>query len=132
LDWQRYDIHIYSFGLRWHYLSYWIQECNNIRKLVDSTTIIAWSFSNSSFSIGDALATKNLDLFVHHRRWFFKAWFLAVDVSIILCVLIIGCGFVAFFIPRRRETLEEVDDWNWSISLIGLISIIFMQQHGFF
>jgi len=58
----------------------------------------------------DALVTKNVASFVDHKRWFSKGWFLVVGVSIILCVLIIGCGFVAFFILWRRKTLEEVED----------------------
>lgn len=81
-------------------------------KIVDSTRILAWSFSNSNFSIGDALVTENLPSFVHHKRWFSEGRVLAAGVSIILCVLIIGSGFVVFFILRSRKTLEEVEDWE--------------------
>ncbi|ESW21839.1 hypothetical protein PHAVU_005G103300 [Phaseolus vulgaris] len=81
-------------------------------KLVDSTRILAWSFSNSNFSIGEALVTEGLPSFVHHKRWFFEGRVLALGVSMILCVLIIGCSYVVFSILRRSKTQEEVEDWE--------------------
>ncbi|KAG5131675.1 hypothetical protein JHK84_038072 [Glycine max] len=81
-------------------------------RIIDSAKILAWSFSNSNFSIGDALVTKNLPSFVHHKRWFSGARALAVGVTSIVCVLIIGWGYVAFFILRRRKSQEEVEDWE--------------------
>ncbi|CAJ1956594.1 unnamed protein product [Sphenostylis stenocarpa] len=48
-------------------------------RLLDSTRILAWSFSNSIFSIGDALVTKKLPSFVHQKRWFSEGRALAVE-----------------------------------------------------
>uniref|UniRef100_A0A0R0H7W3 non-specific serine/threonine protein kinase n=1 Tax=Glycine max TaxID=3847 RepID=A0A0R0H7W3_SOYBN len=81
-------------------------------RIIDSAKILAWSFSDSNFSIGDALVTENLPSFVHHKKWFPGAQAFAVGVTSIVFVLIISCGYVAFFVLRRRKTQEEVEDWE--------------------
>ncbi|RZB80129.1 putative L-type lectin-domain containing receptor kinase VII.2 [Glycine soja] len=81
-------------------------------RIIDSAKILAWSFSDSNFSIGDALVTENLPSFVHHKKWFPGAQAFAVGVTSIVFVLIIGFGYVAFFVLRRRKTQEEVEDWE--------------------
>ncbi|TKY48870.1 L-type lectin-domain containing receptor kinase VII.2 [Spatholobus suberectus] len=86
--------------------------CASTGRIIDSTRILAWSFSNSNFSIGDALVTENLPVFVHHKRWFSGARALAVGVTSIVCVSIIGYGYVAFFVLRRGKAGEEVEDWE--------------------
>ena len=56
--------------------------------------------------------TENLPSFVHHKKWFPGAQAFAVGVTSIVFVLIIGFGYVAFFVLRRRKTQEEVEDWE--------------------
>ncbi|CAH8314526.1 unnamed protein product [Eruca vesicaria subsp. sativa] len=84
--------------------------------LVQSHRILSWSFSNSNFSIGDALITRNLPSFnlrddsVLNSRGFIAG----VSVgAIMLLVCIIG---VVFYVVRgrRRRRLEDddVEDWE--------------------
>ncbi|KAI4333955.1 hypothetical protein L6164_018701 [Bauhinia variegata] len=82
-------------------------------KMIDSVRILAWSFSNSKFSIGDALITNNLPSFEDQKGSFSVSLALGIGVSGV-CVLLIGCGSVAFFILRRGEgkTEEEIEDWE--------------------
>lgn len=87
--------------------------CAATGKVIDSVKILAWSFSNSNFSIGDALVTDNLPSFVLHKGWFSGARAIAVGVTSVFCVLIIGCGYIVFFILRRgNKPEEEIEDWE--------------------
>ncbi|KAG4926213.1 hypothetical protein JHK87_051753 [Glycine soja] len=56
-----------------------------------------------------ANAAKFIDRFPH---WFPGAQAFAVGVTSIVFVLIIGFGYVTFFVLRRRKTQEEVEDWE--------------------
>ncbi|XP_057455517.1 probable L-type lectin-domain containing receptor kinase VII.2 [Lotus japonicus] len=87
--------------------------CAATGKIVDSVKILGWSFSNSNFSIGNALVTENLPSFVLHKSWFSGARGLAVGITSVVCVLITGCGCAAFFTLRRgNEALEDIEDWE--------------------
>ncbi|XP_073222195.1 probable L-type lectin-domain containing receptor kinase VII.2 isoform X2 [Cicer arietinum] len=78
----------------------------------DSIKILAWSFSNSNFSIGDALVTKNLPSFVPHKKWFSGAINVGVT-STVFVLIIICCGCVVFFIYYRgKNGEEEIEDWE--------------------
>ncbi|KAE9599875.1 hypothetical protein Lal_00046345 [Lupinus albus] len=82
-------------------------------KILDSTKILAWSFSNSNFSIGDALLTDNLPSFVFHKGWFSRSPALVGGLISIICVLILGCGSVVLFILcRGNKTTEELEEWE--------------------
>ncbi|MED6154979.1 hypothetical protein PIB30_001120 [Stylosanthes scabra] len=76
---------------------------------IDSTKILAWSFSNSNFSIGDALVTDNLPSFVFHKRWFSGSTAIIVGVFI---VVIISAGFVLLVICRKNKADEELEEWE--------------------
>ncbi|CAJ2660470.1 unnamed protein product [Trifolium pratense] len=87
--------------------------CAATGRLIDSTKILAWSFSNTNFSIGDALVTDNLPSFVPRKGWFSGAKAIAVGVTSVVCLLIIGCGCVVFFILyRRNKAAEETEEWE--------------------
>ncbi|KAK2370585.1 non-specific serine/threonine protein kinase [Trifolium repens] len=87
--------------------------CAATGRLIESTKILAWSFSNTNFSIGDALVTNNLPSFVPHNGWFFGVKAIVVGVIGVVGVLIIGCGCVVFFILYREEKeKEEIDEWE--------------------
>ncbi|XP_061352148.1 probable L-type lectin-domain containing receptor kinase VII.2 [Gastrolobium bilobum] len=87
--------------------------CAATGRIIDSTRILAWSFSNSNFSIGDALMTDNLPSFVLHKGWFSGARALVVGVTSAVSVLIIACGYVVFYILcRGNKAEEEIEDWE--------------------
>jgi hypothetical protein len=81
--------------------------CAATGRLIESTKILAWSFSNTNFSIGDALVTNNLPSFVPHKGWFFGVKAIVVGVIGVVCVLIIGCGCVVFFIIYRERKRKK-------------------------
>ncbi|CAL9227169.1 unnamed protein product [Arabidopsis halleri] len=83
-------------------------------QLVQSHRILSWSFSNSNFSIGDALITRNLPSFKLSGDSVLKSkGFIAVVSSgVVLLVFVIGllCFYV---VRRRRQGLEgDVEDWE--------------------
>ncbi|KAJ1434540.1 Serine/threonine-protein kinase, active site [Sesbania bispinosa] len=87
--------------------------CAATGRAIEIIKILAWSFSNSNFSIGDALITDNLPSFVLHKRWFSGARALAVGVTSAVFVLIFGCGYVVFFVLcRGNKAEEEIEDWE--------------------
>ncbi|XP_045805285.1 probable L-type lectin-domain containing receptor kinase VII.2 [Trifolium pratense] len=87
--------------------------CAATGKITDSSKILAWSFSNTNFSIGDALVTNKLPSFVLHEGWFSGAKAIAVGVTSVVCILIIGCGCaVVFILSRRNEAEEEIEEWE--------------------
>ncbi|GAU27165.1 hypothetical protein TSUD_104750 [Trifolium subterraneum] len=89
---------------------------NGLKK--DSVKILAWSYSNKNFSIGDALVTDNLASFVPHKGWFSGAKAMAVEITSVVCVLIIGCAVLFILLRGNKEEIEdwEIDYWPHRIS----------------
>lgn len=90
--------------------------CAATGQLVESHKILAWSFSNSNFSIGEALVTTNLPSFVLPKGSVFQSKGFIAGVSV-GCVLIIGCGVVIYLIwlrkkRKKRKEKEETEDWE--------------------
>ncbi|CAN8308482.1 unnamed protein product [Cochlearia groenlandica] len=85
-------------------------------RLVQSHMILAWSFSNSNFSISDGMITTGLPSFVIPKDSVFKkTWF--VFVVVLVCLLVVSLvGFVLFVVARKR--LEKarkralMEDWE--------------------
>ncbi|XP_062007621.1 probable L-type lectin-domain containing receptor kinase VII.2 [Rosa rugosa] len=80
--------------------------------LVESHRILAWSFSNSNFSIGDALVTQNLPSFVVSEAYVFGSKEFIVGISV-GSVLVIWCGvlvYVLFVKTKRRKRDGETED----------------------
>ncbi|XP_010431969.1 PREDICTED: L-type lectin-domain containing receptor kinase VII.1-like [Camelina sativa] len=85
-------------------------------RLVQSHKILAWSFSNSNFSLSDSLVTSGLPSFVLPKDSILKAkWF--VSVLALFCFLIVSLfGLVLFGVVRKR--LEKarkralMEDWE--------------------
>ncbi|ESQ54422.1 hypothetical protein EUTSA_v10027026mg [Eutrema salsugineum] len=82
--------------------------------LVQSHRIISWSFSNSNFSIGDALVTRNLPSFQLQDDSVFKSKGFIAGVSasaVVLLVFVIG---IIFYVIRqqRRRLDDDVEDWE--------------------
>ncbi|KAL5793767.1 hypothetical protein ACOSP7_002361 [Xanthoceras sorbifolium] len=90
--------------------------CGATGQLVESHKILAWSFSNSNFSIGDALVTTNLPSFVLPKESIFRSKGFIIGVSV-GAVLTVGCGVVicAVCVRKKRkkgEEKEEIEDWE--------------------
>ncbi|CAH2077695.1 unnamed protein product [Thlaspi arvense] len=82
--------------------------------LVQSHRILSWSFSNSNFSIGDALITRNLPSFKLRDGSVFKSKGFIAGVSV-SAVLLLVCVIVLllYVVRRRRQRLEDdVEDWE--------------------
>lgn len=85
-------------------------------RLVQSHKILAWSFSNSNFSLSDSLITTGLPSFVLPKDSILKAkWF--VFVLTLICFLVVAVvGLVLFAVVRKR--LEKarkralMEDWE--------------------
>ncbi|VVB07828.1 unnamed protein product [Arabis nemorensis] len=85
-------------------------------RLVQSHMILAWSFSNSNFSLGDSLITTGLPSFVIPKESIVKSkWF--VSVLVLICFLVVSLiGLVAFVVVRKRLERERkralMEDWE--------------------
>ncbi|KAM7492242.1 hypothetical protein LguiA_035163 [Lonicera macranthoides] len=85
-------------------------------QLVESHRILSWAFSNSNFSIGDALVTTNLPSFVPPNRSVFRSKRFIVGVSV-GGVSVIGLGIVIYIVlvhrrKRKQGVEEELEDWE--------------------
>ncbi|KAM2145749.1 hypothetical protein EV2_048120 [Malus domestica] len=95
--------------------------CAATGALVESHRILAWSFSNSNFSISDALVTQNLPSFVvsENKSVFgVKGFVVGVSVGgflIAWCVVLV-CLILVRRKRRKRmkgeEDVEKVEDWE--------------------
>ncbi|KAE9599876.1 putative protein kinase RLK-Pelle-L-LEC family [Lupinus albus] len=83
-------------------------------KMVDVCRILAWSYSNSNLSIGDALKTKHLPLFVHPKPSLLRSKGFIIGV-VFGALFITGCCSLAFqslFRTGREEKEEKIEDWE--------------------
>ncbi|EXC44811.1 putative L-type lectin-domain containing receptor kinase VII.2 [Morus notabilis] len=82
-------------------------------QLVESHRILAWSFSNTNFSIGDALVTRDLPSFVAASE---GSRGLVVGVSVGCVVVVCGLLVIGFLllVRKRRKTNkdEEIGEWE--------------------
>ncbi|XP_062106005.1 probable L-type lectin-domain containing receptor kinase VII.2 [Humulus lupulus] len=83
-------------------------------QLVESHRILAWSFSNTNFSIGDALVTQNLPSFVVPKGSVLKSKGFIVGVSIgggLLAIVLLVIGYVV--LVRKTGSVEEnTEEWE--------------------
>uniref|UniRef100_A0A1J3CDJ9 non-specific serine/threonine protein kinase n=1 Tax=Noccaea caerulescens TaxID=107243 RepID=A0A1J3CDJ9_NOCCA len=85
-------------------------------RLVQSHMILAWSFSNSNFSLSDSLITTGLPSFVLPKESIVKKkWF--VFVLALICFLVVALiGFVSFAVVRKRMEKARkralMEDWE--------------------
>ncbi|KAL1289193.1 hypothetical protein HN51_057838 [Arachis hypogaea] len=85
-------------------------------QLVESHKILAWSFSNTNFSLSEELITTGLPSFVLPKDSIFKSkGFVAgftVGIFFVVCVFVL----LAMFFIRRKRRLErkrmEMEDWE--------------------
>lgn len=93
--------------------------CGATGALVESHRILAWSFSNSNFSIGDGLVTQNLPSFVASGDSAFgsKGFIVGVSAGGVLVVWCVVLVYVVLVRRKRRkgkkgEEMEEIEDWE--------------------
>ncbi|KAG5033251.1 putative L-type lectin-domain containing receptor kinase VII.2 [Glycine max] len=89
--------------------------CGATGQLVESHKILAWSFSNSNFSIGDALVTTNLPSFVLSKESILRSTGFIVGIIVgVLFVLSAAVVIFVFFLRRKRSKRkdEEIEDWE--------------------
>ncbi|WVZ04371.1 hypothetical protein V8G54_025177 [Vigna mungo] len=91
--------------------------CGATGQLVESHKILAWSFSNSNVSIGDALVTSNLPSFVLPRESILRSKGFVVGITIGV-LFVIGSAVVMFVFllrrkrSKRKEEEEDIEDWE--------------------
>ncbi|KAM1320019.1 hypothetical protein ACFX14_005097 [Malus domestica] len=85
-------------------------------QLVESHKILAWSFSNSNFSLSESLITSGLPSFVLPKRSIFesKGFIAGITVGGLFMIGLIGL-FALFLVKRHRRLArerEEMEDWE--------------------
>ncbi|XP_034698752.1 L-type lectin-domain containing receptor kinase VII.1-like isoform X1 [Vitis riparia] len=89
-------------------------------RLVESHKILAWSFSNSNFSLSSELITSGLPSFVPPKKSIFqsKGFIAGITVGVFFCVVF--CSVFSWFLirwkrlrARRREGMEEWELEYW-------------------
>ncbi|XP_025692807.2 probable L-type lectin-domain containing receptor kinase VII.2 [Arachis hypogaea] len=81
--------------------------CGATGQLVESHKILAWSFSNSNFSIGDGLVTTNLPSFGF-----------VSGISFGIFIFVIGSAAMVFVVllkrkrSKRMEEEGDIEDWE--------------------
>ena len=89
-------------------------------RLVESHRILAWSFSNSNFSLSSELITSGLPSFVPPKKSIFqsKGFIAGITVGVFFCVVF--CSVFSWFLirwkrlrARRREGMEEWELEYW-------------------
>ncbi|XP_059658662.1 L-type lectin-domain containing receptor kinase VII.1-like [Cornus florida] len=84
-------------------------------RLVENYMILSWSFSNSNFSIGDALVTGVGPSSVPSNGSVVLSKGLIVGVSV-GGVFVIGCVAVVFVVllkRKKRQGTVKLEDWEW-------------------
>lgn len=86
-------------------------------RMVDICRILSWGFSNSNFSIGDALVTRYLPLYVHPEELIFRSKGFITGVT--LGALIVACCCILTFLSLSRATKKgkedeksNIEDWE--------------------
>ncbi|KAF1882013.1 hypothetical protein Lal_00038656 [Lupinus albus] len=85
-------------------------------QLVQSHKILAWSFSNTNFSLSEELITEGLPSFVLPKDSIFESKaFVAgftVGVFFVICVIVLLALFLIQRMRRRGRKKEEMEDWE--------------------
>lgn len=88
--------------------------CAATGALVESHRILSWSFSNSNFSIGDALVTENLPSFVASKVSFFRSKGFIAGITLGSVFIILCAVAIYMFLLRRRKNRKgkELEEWE--------------------
>lgn len=84
--------------------------------LIESHKILGWSFSNSNFSLSEALVTSGLPSFELPKTPVYKTKWFIVGLTVGLFVLVVSCSvFTIFLIKRKRRIAKEraeMEEWE--------------------
>uniref|UniRef100_A0A6N2KGU5 non-specific serine/threonine protein kinase n=1 Tax=Salix viminalis TaxID=40686 RepID=A0A6N2KGU5_SALVM len=85
-------------------------------ELVQGHKILAWSFSNSNFSLSESLITTGLPSFVLPKDPFYRSTvFIAGATAGGVLLVVSGAAIIWFLIKRRQRKareIEEMEDWE--------------------
>lgn len=81
-------------------------------KMVDICRILAWSFSTSNFSIGDALITKNLPSYVNKPKGLEKFILSAIISALFITFCLTLVLLTLFKTEREAKGEEKTEDWE--------------------
>ncbi|XP_010529414.1 PREDICTED: L-type lectin-domain containing receptor kinase VII.1 [Tarenaya hassleriana] len=85
-------------------------------RLVESHKILAWSFSNSNFSLSESLITSGLPSFVLPKESVVRSkWFVSVLVLVVF-IAVSSIALLSVLVVRRRSEMArrraEMEDWE--------------------
>ena len=81
-------------------------------RMVDVCRILAWSFSNSNFSIGDALLTRKLPSYVNPKVPIYRKKGFIIGL-ICSALFVTGCCSLALLsLFKMEKEKEETEDWE--------------------
>ncbi|KAM7525092.1 hypothetical protein LguiA_014994 [Lonicera macranthoides] len=84
--------------------------------LIESHKILGWSFSNSNFSLSEALITSGLPSFELPKTPVYKTKSFLAGLTVGLFVLVVSCSvFAIFLIKRKRRRAKEraeMEEWE--------------------
>lgn len=88
--------------------------CAATGALVESHRILSWSFSNSNFSIGDALVTEDLPSFVASKASFFRSKGFIAGITVGSVFIILCAVAIYVFLLRRRKNGKgkKLQEWE--------------------
>lgn len=85
-------------------------------QLVESHKILAWSFSNSNFSLSEALITTNLPSFVLPKDPIYKSKGFIAGITLGLFFVLVLASVISVLLikrnRRKRREREEMEDWE--------------------
>ncbi|XP_011043392.1 PREDICTED: L-type lectin-domain containing receptor kinase VII.1-like isoform X2 [Populus euphratica] len=85
-------------------------------QLVESHKILAWSFSNSNFSLSERLITTGLPSFVLPKDPFYRSKVFIAGATVGGVLLVVSAAAIAWFLIKRRQRKarerEEMEDWE--------------------
>ncbi|CAI9087439.1 OLC1v1021507C1 [Oldenlandia corymbosa var. corymbosa] len=85
-------------------------------QLVQSHKILAWSYSNTNFSLSDALITNSLPSFELPKEPIFKQKGFIVGLTVGLFLMLVLASVVSFMLvkicQRKKREIEEIEDWE--------------------
>eukprot|EP00258_Populus_trichocarpa_P021287 XP_024437306.1 L-type lectin-domain containing receptor kinase VII.1 isoform X1 [Populus trichocarpa] len=85
-------------------------------QLVESHKILAWSFSNSNFSLSERLITTGLPSFVLPKDPFYRSKVFIAGATVGGVLLVVSAATIIWFLIKRRQRKvrerEEMEDWE--------------------
>ncbi|KAG6754870.1 hypothetical protein POTOM_040671 [Populus tomentosa] len=85
-------------------------------QLVQSHKILAWSFSNSNFSLSERLITTGLPSFVLPKDPFYRSKVFIAGATVGGVLLVVSAATIIWFLIKRRQRKarerEEMEDWE--------------------